>query len=109
MRYRTFGRTGWKVSEIGFGAWQLGGDWGKIDDAQSIDTLHYAFDNGLNFVDTAELYGNGHSEDVIGQALKSWKGSKIYVATKVRPIQWPRPDEANPQMRGRFPEYSREC
>ena len=105
MRYRTFGRTGWQVSEIGFGAWQLGGDWGKVDDTASIDTLHYAFDKGVNFVDTAELYGNGHSEEVIGQALKSWKNSKIYVATKVRPIQWPRPEEANPQMRGRFPEW----
>jgi aryl-alcohol dehydrogenase-like predicted oxidoreductase len=105
MRYRAFGRTGWQISEIGFGAWQLGGDWGQVDDKASIDTLHYAFDNGINFVDTAELYGNGHSEDVIGQALKTWKGSRIYVATKVRPIQWPRPDEANPQMRGRFPEW----
>ncbi len=105
MRYRSFGRTGWQVSEIGFGAWQIGGDWGKVDDAHSVDTLHYAFDKGINFIDTAELYGNGHSEYVIGQALKTWKGSKIYVASKVRPIQWPRPDDANPQMRGRFPEW----
>ncbi len=105
MQYRTFGRTGWQVSEIGFGAWQLGGDWGKVDDALSIDTLHYAFDHGINFVDTAELYGNGHSEEVIGQALKTWTGAKIYVGTKVRPIQWPRPDDNNPQMRGRFPEW----
>jgi aryl-alcohol dehydrogenase-like predicted oxidoreductase len=105
MQYRTFGRTGWQVSKIGFGAWQLGGDWGKVDDAYSIDTLHYAFDQGINFVDTAELYGNGHSEEVIGQALKSWTGSKIYVATKVRPIQWPRPNDAAPHMRGRFPEW----
>lgn len=46
MRYRTFGRTGWQISEIGFGAWQLGGDWGKVDDKASIDTLHYAFNKG---------------------------------------------------------------
>ncbi|MBG1233512.1 aldo/keto reductase [Aestuariivirga litoralis] len=105
MRYRSFGRAGWQISEVGFGAWQLGGDWGQVDDAHSIDTLHYAFDQGVNFVDTAELYGNGHSEEVIGQALKTWTGSKIYVATKVRPIQWPRPDDAAPQMRGRFPEW----
>jgi aryl-alcohol dehydrogenase-like predicted oxidoreductase len=105
MHYRTFGRTGWQVSEIGFGAWQLGGDWGRVDDAHSIDTLHYAFDQGINFVDTAELYGNGHSETVIGRALKTWSGSKIYVATKLRPIQWPRPDDPAPQMRGRFPEW----
>jgi aryl-alcohol dehydrogenase-like predicted oxidoreductase len=105
MQYRTFGRTGWQISEIGFGAWQLSGDWGKVDDMHSIDTLHYAFEQGINFVDTAELYGNGHSEEVIGQALKSWAGRKIYVATKLRPIQWPRPEDNNPQMRGRFPEW----
>ena len=105
MKYRPFGRTGWQVSEIGFGAWQIGGDWGKLDDANSIDTLLYAFDKGINFVDTAELYGNGHSEEVIGQALKNWKGNKIFVATKVRPVQWPRPDDDNPQMKGRFPPW----
>ncbi len=105
MKYRLFGRTGWKISEIGFGAWQLGGDWGKVDDAQSIDTLHYAFSKGINFVDTAELYGNGHSEEVVGKALKTWVGHKIYVATKVRPVQWPNPDDDAPHMRGRFPAW----
>lgn len=105
MRFRPFGRTGWQVSEIGFGAWQIGGDWGKVDDKHSIDTLLYAFDKGINFVDTAELYGNGHSEEVIGQALKQWKGGKVYVATKARPIVWPGPDDDAPQMRGRFPEW----
>ncbi len=105
MRYRSFGRTGWQVSEIGFGAWQIGGDWGKVDDAASIDTLLYAFDKGINFVDTAELYGNGHSEEVIGRAIKQWNGGKIYVATKVRPISWTNPSDDTPQMRGRFPEW----
>jgi aryl-alcohol dehydrogenase-like predicted oxidoreductase len=80
-------------------------DWGKVDDKASIDTLHYAFDKGINFVDTAELYGNGHSETVIGQALKQWKGHKIYVATKARPVVWPAPDDDAPQMRGCFPEW----
>jgi aryl-alcohol dehydrogenase-like predicted oxidoreductase len=105
MKYRAFGRTGWNVSEIGFGAWQLGGDWGKVDDTASIGTLLYAFDKGINFVDTAELYGNGHSETVVGQALKQWSGHKIYVATKARPVVWPSPDDDAPQMRGRFPEW----
>jgi aryl-alcohol dehydrogenase-like predicted oxidoreductase len=105
VKYRSFGRTGWQVSEIGFGGWQLGGQWGKVDDTASIDTLHYAFEKGINFVDTAELYGDGHSETVIGQALKAWRGSKVYVASKVRPIQWPRPDDDNPQMSGRFPDW----
>jgi aryl-alcohol dehydrogenase-like predicted oxidoreductase len=105
MRFRTFGRTGWQVSEVGFGAWQIGGDWGKVDDRQSIDTLHYAFDKGVNFVDTAELYGNGRSEIVIGEALRAWRGGKIYVATKAQPIHWPPPSDADAEMRGRYPAW----
>jgi aryl-alcohol dehydrogenase-like predicted oxidoreductase len=105
MRFRKFGRTGWEVSEIAFGAWQIGGGWGKVDDSQSIDTLLYAFEKGINFVDTAELYGSGHSEEVIGRALKQWAGGKIYVATKAQPIVWPDPDEDNPPMRGRYPAW----
>jgi len=85
MRYRAFGRTGWQVSEIGFGGWQIGGQWGPVDDAASIRTLLHAFEAGINFVDTAELYGAGHSETVIGQALQQWQGAKIYVATKAQP------------------------
>jgi aryl-alcohol dehydrogenase-like predicted oxidoreductase len=105
MRFRTFGRTGWRVSEIGFGAWQIGGDWGDVDDRQSIDTLHYAFDQGVNFVDTAELYGKGRSESVIGEALRQWKGGKIYVATKAQPIHWPPPGDSDPDMSGRYPPW----
>jgi hypothetical protein len=105
VKYRSFGRTGWQVSEIGFGAWQIGGDWGKVNDKDSVDTLLHSFAKGVNFVDTAELYGDGHSETIIGQALKQWKGEKIYVATKVRPVVWPSPDDDSPQMRGRFPEW----
>ena len=108
MRFRSLGRTGWQVSEIGFGGWQIGGDWGPVNDADSIETLLYAFERGVNFVDTAELYGNGHSEEVIGAALKQWRGPKIYVATKARPVVWPDPDDDAPQMRGRFaPWYLR--
>jgi diketogulonate reductase-like aldo/keto reductase len=55
MQYRQFGRTGWQVSEIAFGAWQLGGDWGAVDDTASIRTLHHAFERGVNFVDTAYI------------------------------------------------------
>lgn len=105
MHYRTFGRTGWQVSEIAFGGWQLGGDWGAVDDDASIRTLHHAFDRGINFVDTAELYGAGHSEEVIGRALQQWSGDRIYVATKVQPTVWPNPDEDDPQMRGRYPRW----
>jgi aryl-alcohol dehydrogenase-like predicted oxidoreductase len=105
MQFRTFGRTGWQVSEIAFGAWQLGGDWGSVDDEASIDTLLYAFEQGVNFVDTAQLYGLGHSEEVIGQALRRWTGAKIYVATKAQPTVWPHPDDDAPLMRGRYPQW----
>ena len=105
MKYRSFGKTGWQVSEIAFGAWQIGGDWGPVDDRVSIDTLLHAFEKGINFVDTAELYGKGHSEEVIGKALREWRGAKIYTATKAQPLQWPSPDLDHPEMRGRYPHW----
>lgn len=105
MRYRTFGRTGWKVSEIGLGAWQIGGRWGKIDDEESIRALLLAFEQGINYVDTAQAYGNGHSEEVICQALKEWKGDKVYVATKIQPVRWPSVSDDHPSMRGRYPAW----
>lgn len=105
MRYRSFGSTGWQVSEIGFGAWQLGGDWGDTDDAESIRTLHHAFERGINFVDTAQMYGRGRSESIVGDALKQWHGGRVYVATKVQPTAWPSPDEDAPAMRGRYPRW----
>ncbi len=105
MKYRTFGRTGWKVSEIGFGGWQVGGAWGPVDDDASVRTLHYAWDKGINFVDTAQLYGAGHSEKVIGRALSEWAGNKIYIATKAQPTVWPDPGDDAPLFRGRFPEW----
>lgn len=105
MEYRSFGDTGWKVSEIAFGGWQLGGTWGKVDDDESVKTLLHAYEKGINFVDTAELYGEGRSESVVGRSLKEWTGDKIYVATKVRPIRWPDADEDFPSMRGRYPSW----
>ncbi len=105
MRYRSFGSTGWQVSEIGFGAWQLGGDWGDTDDATSIRTLHHAFERGINFVDTAQMYGRGRSESIVGEALQQWRGGRIYVGTKVQPTVWPGPDDDAPAMRGRYPRW----
>jgi aryl-alcohol dehydrogenase-like predicted oxidoreductase len=67
--------------------------------------LLYSFEQGVNFVDTAELYGRGHSESVIGQALRRWSGSKIYVATKAQPTVWPDPDDDHATMRGRYPAW----
>lgn len=101
MRYREFGTTGWKVGEISFGAWQIGGHWGPVDDKESVRTLLAAYESGINFVDTAELYGR--SEKVVGESLRQWQGDKIYVATKTRPVQWPDPDDDDPQMRGLYP------
>jgi aryl-alcohol dehydrogenase-like predicted oxidoreductase len=82
MNYRTLGRTGWQVSEISFGAWGIGGDWGSVDDAESLAALHTALDLGINFIDTADVYGDGRSEKLISQVLRDRKGERIYVATK---------------------------
>lgn len=109
MRYRQFGSTGWQVSEIGFGAWQVGGDWGAASDADSIRTLHHAFERGINFVDTAQMYGNGRSEAVVGEAVRQWRHGRVYVATKIQPTAWPSPDEDCPQMRGRYPVWHLRC
>jgi aryl-alcohol dehydrogenase-like predicted oxidoreductase len=68
MNTRTFGRTGWQVSEIGFGAWGIGGgQWGGADEAESMATLHAALDSGITFFDTADVYGDGLSERLIGR------------------------------------------
>ncbi|TFD54042.1 aldo/keto reductase [Cryobacterium frigoriphilum] len=105
MQYRSFGRTGWNVSEISFGAWQLGGQWGAVDDEQSIGTLLSAYEQGINFVDTAELYGAGHSEQVVGESLRRWSGDRVYVATKIQPTVWPNATEDDPAMTGRYPQW----
>ena len=100
-----FGKTGWRVSEISFGAWQLGGQWGEVDDERSIATLLHAYEHGINFVDTAQMYGLGHSEKVVGESLRRWDGDRIYVATKIQPTVWPSPQEDAPLMAGRYPEW----
>jgi aryl-alcohol dehydrogenase-like predicted oxidoreductase len=81
MRYRTLGRIGWKVSEISFGAWAIGGTWGKVDDRESLAALHCAIDLGVNFIDTADVYGDGHSERLVGR-LRRERSERIIVATK---------------------------
>jgi aryl-alcohol dehydrogenase-like predicted oxidoreductase len=82
MNYRALGRTGWDVSEMGFGAWGIGGDaWGKTDDKDAIAALHKAIELGVNFIDTADVYGDGHSEQLIAQVRKQHK-EKLFVATK---------------------------
>lgn len=91
MRYRELGRTGLRVSEVGVGAWGIGGamivnsapgSYGAADDAEAITMLHWAFDQGINFIDTAPSYGFGHSEELIGQAVKGRRDAVI-IETKV--------------------------
>jgi aryl-alcohol dehydrogenase-like predicted oxidoreductase len=81
MKYRELGRTGWKVSEISFGTWAIGGTWGKVDDNESLAALHAALDGGVNFFDTADVYGDGHSERLLAK-LKKGRKEKFYIATK---------------------------
>ena len=81
MNYRTLGRTGWKISEISFGAWAIGGSWGDVSDAESLAALHAALDGGVNFFDTADVYGDGRSERLFAK-LKKERKEKIYIATK---------------------------
>jgi aryl-alcohol dehydrogenase-like predicted oxidoreductase len=81
MQYRPLGRTGWKVSEVSFGAWAIGGSWGNVSDADSLTALNKAIDSGVNFIDTADVYGDGRSERLIAQLKKSRK-EEIIVATK---------------------------
>jgi aryl-alcohol dehydrogenase-like predicted oxidoreductase len=93
MQYRIFGRTGIKVSEIRFGTWAMGGDWGPTDDKGALDALVRAFDLGVTFYDTALAYGNGHSETLIRDALAKHR-DRIVIATKVPPKnhKWPAVD-----------------
>ena len=82
MHYRDLGRTGWKVSDISFGAWAIGASWGSVDDGESLAAMHAAIDAGCNFIDTADVYGDGHSEKLIAQLKRERPGEEIVVATK---------------------------
>jgi aryl-alcohol dehydrogenase-like predicted oxidoreductase len=91
MNYRTLGRTGLQFSEIGFGAWGIGkGAWIGAEDDESSKALNKAIDLGLNFIDTALVYGDGHSESLVGKVVKG-RSETIYVASKIPPknFQWP--------------------
>ena len=82
MHYRPLGRTGWNASEMGFGSWAIGGDaWGATDDKEAIAALHKAIELGVNFIDTADVYGNGHSEQLVAQVRKS-HSERVFIATK---------------------------
>ena len=81
MKYRILGKTGYKISEISYGSWSLGADWGDVSEEQAMATLNKAVDFGVNFIDTADVYGDGRSEKLIGKLLKERK-ERIFVATK---------------------------
>ena len=92
MDYRPLGRTGMSVSVISFGAWAIGGSWGAVDDEQSMRALHAAVDAGVNFIDTADVYGDGRSERLVARLRRERPGETIYVATKAGrrlPVQTP--------------------
>jgi len=90
MKYRKFGRTGWMVSEIGYGMWGMGG-WTGSDDEESMRSLQHAVELGCNFFDTAWGYGEGHSEGLLGQLVRANPDKKLYTATKIPPqnFKWP--------------------
>jgi aryl-alcohol dehydrogenase-like predicted oxidoreductase len=79
---RDFGRTGRKVSEIGFGAWAIGAAWGEVNDEEALAALHAALDSGVNFIDTADVYGDGHSEQLIAKVVRERGGERPFIATK---------------------------
>lgn len=91
MKFRPFGKHGFNVSEIGFGAWAIGGSWGPQSDDDSLQALQTALDLGVNFIDTAAGYGSGKSERIIGKFLDERGGSKVHVATKTPPASGPWP------------------
>jgi aryl-alcohol dehydrogenase-like predicted oxidoreductase len=110
MKYRTLGRTGYQVSEIGFGAWGIGGDWWKgSDDEESLASVKLALDYGVNFIDTAHNYGNGHSETLVGRAVRE-AGERVYVASKIPPKNYTWPASEGTPMEDVYPaEWIIEC
>jgi aryl-alcohol dehydrogenase-like predicted oxidoreductase len=108
MRYRTFGRTGWRVSDVGYGMWGMAG-WSGSDDAESLQSLQLAIDHGCNFFDTAWAYGDGHSERLLGQVVRNNPGQAIYTATKIPPKNRHWPSRRGDPLEDVFPpDYIRE-
>ena len=104
MKYRTMGRTGYKVSEIGFGAWQIGGEsWGAQSDEDSARSLSAAIEKGVNFIDTAAGYGDGKSERIVGKFIKDI-GKRIYITTKTPPLPGSWPPSPYSIAEDRYPE-----
>jgi aryl-alcohol dehydrogenase-like predicted oxidoreductase len=107
MRYRRLGKTGYKVSEIGFGAWAIGGSWGPTDDEQAMSALHAAVDTGVTFFDTADVYGDGRSEQLLAR-LRKERDEELVIATKVGRRGPLDPDAYTPAALREWMERSRE-
>ena len=103
MKYRKFGKKGPEVSEIGFGAWAIGGSWGEQSDRDSLEALDTALDQGVNFIDTAAGYGDGKSERIIGGFLKQ-RSERVYVCTKTPPVAGKWPPSPYCRIEERYPE-----
>jgi len=103
MKYRKFGKNGPEVSEIGFGAWAIGGSWGEQSDRDSLEALDTALDLGVNFIDTAAGYGDGKSERIIGGFLKQ-RSERVYVCTKTPPVAGKWPPSPYCRIEERYPE-----
>ena len=109
MQYRQLGKSGVEVSEIGFGAWGIGGGWGERDDKAALAALERALELGLTFIDTALGYGEGHSEQLVGQAVQA-SGKEVVVATKVPPKNRIWPAQKGSTLSETFPkDYVLEC
>lgn len=109
MNYRRFGRTNWEVSEIGYGMWGMGG-WKGSDDEQSFRSLQRAVDLGCNFFDTALAYGEGHSEQLLGELVRSNSDKQLYTASKVPPKNQEWPSQPHFALDDVFPpDYIRQC
>jgi aryl-alcohol dehydrogenase-like predicted oxidoreductase len=95
MKYRRFGRTGWDVSEMGYGMWGMA-SWSNSSDEESLRSLQAAIDQGVTFFDTAYAYGNGHSENLLGQIVRANPNKRLYTASKIPPktLQWPAPADS---------------
>lgn len=103
MEYRRFGKTGWQVSEMGYGMWGLAG-WKDSDDTETDKSLHRAVELGCNFFDTAWGYGEGRSEQILGRLIKDFPGKKLYAATKIPPKNRQWPSKPNFKLEDVFPE-----
>lgn len=107
MVYRRFGRTGWQVSEVGYGMWGIAGGpggWSGADDTSGNDALQLSVDLGCNFFDTAWIYGRGHSEKLLGNLLRRNSGKRLYVATKIPPKDRNWPSTRQSRLEDVFPE-----